>query len=264
MSYQFQHPSLLVSIPLAEYDILQRCRQENYNLHQRLFQLTANYQTLQDTLKTRDEIILARDKTIDELKRENAELKLRITELEISNKKLTNKNEILGAKIENLENELITAKEELATTKEELVTTKEELATTKEELATTKEELKNNKEEITQLKNNKLFAKFIVSIQDLNSYEKLEKKLSNPKILYRLRMNRVSECHYLDEELDNNEKEIRRNLLIDKLNSADSNIVAKFNKLYPDLLEMLKPYLNKRDVQIDEEATIWANNWWEL
>jgi len=305
-------PHYLVSIPLYEYEILQRCRQENYALHERLFHLTASNQTLQDTLKNREEIILARDKTIEELKRENEELKARISHLEASNNELNDKNTILSSKIENLENELTNTKEklntttqelaitktELATTKEELAITKAELSTTKEELgitkaelattkeelgitkaelAITKEELKTVRTELDTIKSNKLLMKFIMGLQDLNAWEKLEKKVANPNILLRLRRNRVGECHYIDNDYELIEKEIRRNILIDKLNGSD-DIKKMLDTMYPELLDTLTPYLAKREIQITldddntntisdgdiEDMTQWANKWWDF
>ena len=55
-----------------------------------------------------------------------------------------------------------------------------------------------------------------------------------------------------------------RNILIDKLNNAEPEIIDKFENIYPGLLDTLKPHLEKRDVILDEETVIWANNWWEM
>lgn len=266
----YNQPNYLVSIPLFEYEILQRCRQENYALHERLFQLTASNQTLQDTLKNREEIILARDKTIEELKRENEELKARIAHLETNNQELNDKNSILSSKVENLENEL-------TTTQKKLDTTTQELALTKAELTSTKEELKSVRSELDTIKSNKLLMKFIMGLQDLNSWEKLEKKVDNPQILIRLRRNRVGECHYIDNDYEIIEKEIRRNILIDKLNDSD-DIKKMLDSMFPNLLDTLTPYLAKRELQITlgqdnndtvsisdiEDITQWANKWWDF
>jgi chromosome segregation ATPase len=171
------------------------------------------------------ELLKNKDKTIEELKSENEELKARITELEANNIQLTKKNESLTIRIDNLETE------------------------------------------IKNIKNEKIFAKFVIGIRDLNTYEKLDNKVLNKfekTILKRLRYNRISYSHYLDDEFEKQEKEIRRNILIDKLNNAEPEIIDKFEKIYPGLLDTLKPHLEKRDVILDDETVIWANNWWEI
>lgn len=81
-------PKTMILIQLHEYD---KIKQDNYELHKKIFELTANHQTLKDTISNRDEIILARDKTIDQLKRENDALKLRILELEKQNTRLSSR-----------------------------------------------------------------------------------------------------------------------------------------------------------------------------
>jgi uncharacterized coiled-coil DUF342 family protein len=113
------------------------------------------------------ELLKNKDKTIEELKSENEELKAQITELEANNIQLTKKNESLTTRIDNLETE------------------------------------------IKNIKNEKIFAKFVIGIRDLNAYEKLENKVLNKfekTILKRLRYNRISYCHYLDDEFEQQEK----------------------------------------------------------
>jgi hypothetical protein len=84
----------------SEYD---KVKQENYELHTKIFNLTANQQTLHDTIKNRDEIILARDKTIEELQKENDKLKIRIKELEDKIINLELDNKLLNNKVDKLE-----------------------------------------------------------------------------------------------------------------------------------------------------------------
>ncbi len=156
--------------------------------------------------------------------------------------KLLKENEELKARVSSLEKELKNTNKALDDTKDELAIIRKDLDT---------------------FKNNKLFQKIIVGLQDLNSWELLEKKVSQPKILMRLRQNRISECHYIDNYYDPNEKEIRRNILIDKINE-NTWIQNKLNTIYPDLLNTLKPFLQKREVVVDDELINFANNWWDF
>ncbi len=104
----------------SEYD---KVKQENYELHTKIFNLTANQQTLHDTIKNRDEIILARDKTIEELQKENNLLKIRIKELEDKIDKLELDNKSLNKKMNVLErdNEILKKDNNLLNNKIEIL-----------------------------------------------------------------------------------------------------------------------------------------------
>ena len=201
---------------------------ENEELQNKVRELSIINGTLVKIIEHKEKIIENKDKTIEELQKENEELKNRVSSLE---KELKNTNKIL------------------CDTNKALCDTKDELAIVKKDLDT--------------LKTNKLFQKIIIGLQDLNSWELLEKKISQPKILMRLRQNRIGECHYIDNYFDLNEKEIRRNILIDKINE-NIEVQKKINTLYPKLLEILQPFLEKREVILDDDIVLLANNWWEL
>jgi len=98
-----QVPSGMKIIQLSEYDKL---KQDNFELHEKLFKLTADQHTLQETIRNRDEIILARDLTIIELRKENDELRARIADLEQKHIELNHKVNVLNNKITQLSSEM--------------------------------------------------------------------------------------------------------------------------------------------------------------
>lgn len=214
----------MITIPLDDYNKLLT---ENQYLHNKLNDLTAFNNTL-------IKIIEHKDKTIEELKRENEELKARIA---------------------YLEKELISTKQELATTKQELATTKQELATVRDDFNTFK----------SNTLNNILYKKIIMGLQDYNAIEMLETKLEDSSELESLREDRVDECHYINKKLKptTQEKDIKINILIEKINNAPIKVLDKFNNMYPSLLEQLKPFLVHRDVEPNEKITKRANAWWD-
>jgi predicted RNase H-like nuclease (RuvC/YqgF family) len=195
-------------------------------------------------------------KNFNKLLKENEELQNKVRELSIINGILVKIIEHKDKIIENKDKTI----EELQKENEEL---KARVSFLEKELKNTKDELAIVKKDLNTLKTNKLFQKIIIGLQDLNSWELLEKKISQPKILMRLRQNRIGDCHYIDNYFDLNEKEIRRNILIDKINE-NIEVQNKINTLYPKLLEILQPFLEKREVILDDDIVLLANNWWEL
>lgn len=220
---------------------------ENEELQNKVKELTNVNITLIKIIEHNSKIIENKDKTIEELKRENEELRARIA---------------------FLEQELKTTNKDLQDTKQELTTTKQELATTKQELATTKQELTIVRNDFDTFKNNIenniLYKKIIMGIQDYNAIEMLETKLDDPTELQYLRDDRVDECHYINKKQNptKQEKDIKINILIDKINTAPKAVINKFENMYPKLLDTIKPFLIKRDVEVNERITMRANNWW--
>jgi len=206
---------------------------ENEELKNKVRELSAVKNTLMA-------IIEHKDKTIEELLRENAELKLRIAVLEKT----------------------------LNDTKKELEDTKQELEKTKQDLAETKVELTTVKDNINKIMNNTLYKKIIMGIQDYNAIELLEKKLSNPTELQYLRDDRVDECHYINKKQNpsQQEKDIKINILIDKINTAPKDIIDMFENMYPGLIQLLiaEQFLDKRTVIEDERIIKRANAWWTI
>jgi outer membrane murein-binding lipoprotein Lpp len=215
---------------------------ENEELQNKVRELTNVNITLIKIIEHNSKIIENKDKTIEELKRENEELRARIA---------------------FLEQELKTTNKDLQDTKQELATTKQELTATKQELTIVRNDFnifKNN------IENNILYKKIIMGIQDYNAIEMLETKLDDPIELQYLRDDRVEECHYINKKQNptKQEKDIKINILIDKINTAPKVVIDKFENMYPKLLDTIKPFLIKRDVEVNERITMRANNWWEM
>ena len=114
-------------------------------------------------------------------------------------------------------------------------------------------------------RNNKdLLKKIIIGIQDLNALERLETKVSDPTELINLHNDRIDECHYINSNYSQQEKDVRINILIDNINTIPNEVLNKFDVLYPNLLSVLKPHLIKRNINYNQKLIDRANNWWSL
>jgi hypothetical protein len=220
-------------IQKSEYD---KVKQENYELHTKIFNLTANQQTLHDTIKNRDEIILARDKTIEELQKENNILKIRIKELEDKISKLELDNKSLNTKIDILE----------------------------KDNRTIKEDNKEIHKQLTKMMNKSIFNKYTKAIQDVNRLEQFEKQLNNPRYMIQLREDRVDECHYINDNDTSDEQKKKMNILYEKINNMSNEVKKMFNRRYPNLINNISsmiPYDNTVIMTQNEKDDI--NEWWE-
>jgi len=214
------------------------------------FELLDTYPT--DKISTLQIIINAFSDTIDYDNKDKiiASLQKKLKELEATIK-LQNK------KIDNLE----------ATIKLQDITIQSHEATIKNQDAT----IKNQDKKITDLETrltkqetNQLFNKYVIGIQDLNRIELLETQLADARELKKLKNDRINGCHYINDDYNNNEKAIRINLLIDKIENVPSEIKELFEDEYPGLLDDLKLLLAKRlDVVEDARFIKKSNRWWE-
>lgn len=186
--------------------------------------------------------------------------------------KLLKENQYLHNKLNDLtafNNTIIKIIEHKDKTIEELQRENEELRTRiaylEKELQDTKKELATIKTDFDTFKNKMLYKKIIMGLQDYNAIDMLETKLEDPTELQSLREDRVDECHYINKKLNpsQQEKDIKINILIDKINSAPNEVLAKFETMYPGLLEQLNPFLAKRDVEINEKINKKAIAWWD-
>lgn len=119
---------------------------------------------------------------------------------------------------------------------------------------------------IIALEYKNLYNKFIIAIQDLNSHDKLEKKNINT-FLKKLRNNRILDCHYIDDDYDDNIKNYRIHILYEKILNIPQFIENKFNTNYQNLLNDIKNYIKNDDrynslINIDEEDKDNAIGWW--
>jgi chromosome segregation ATPase len=164
------------------------------------------------------------------------EKNLEIEMLRKENQELREKIKILENKIANQDNEIIKQQKEIDDLKKE-------------------NENRNNKD---------LLKKIIIGIQDLNALERLETKVSDPTELMNLHNDRIDECHYINSNYTQQEKDVRINILIDNINTIPNDVLNKFDMLYPNLLSVLKPHLIKKNINYNQRLIDRANNWWNL
>lgn len=89
-----------------------------------------------------------------------------------------------------------------------------------------------------KMENKRKFNRYLIMIQDLNRYFSLEKKLDNNK-MFKLRLDRISTCHFLDDTYDKeiiNEKIL---IIIKTLYEMPNEIKELFNKKYPNLIDSI-------------------------
>jgi len=223
----------MVIVQLLEYN---RLKQENIDLHNKLNLLTNESTKLNTDL-------LAKNLELEILRKENQELRDKIKMLE---EKITNQDKNINELTENIANKDI------------------RINILEKDNKILKLDIKELKEDNINRNNKDMLKKIIIGIQDLNALEKLETKVSDSYELMNLRNDKIDECHYINSNYSQLEKDIRINILIDNINSASENILNKFNNLYPNLLNELKPFLIKKDINHNQRIFDRANNWWSL
>jgi hypothetical protein len=225
----------VIMIPPNEYQALLN---DNERLRKEIQILTNNEQILH-------EVILDKDKTINELREEN--------------KKLREKLESLEKQIDVLSAQSIKQEKEY----NELKTQHIILNKNHNALKDDHNELKN---QFTKMMNKQMFDKYIIAIQDLNKLENLETKLDSQtqKKLYKLKSNRIHECHYLDNLDSPDLIDDKRTILNEKIINMPLEIKTMFNKMYPELLNKIAPFIVNTKTTPSQQTIDNINYWWEF
>jgi hypothetical protein len=205
-------------------------------------QITKNESSHNLTIQNGEPVLILKLDEYNKLIKEHSDLLLRNSEL--TNDKKILQTDILGKNI-----------------------TIDELKKENEELRNRIKELENDvlllKQKNEKKENNALYGKYIIAIQDLNHIDKLEKKISKNKLLYNLRYERRSDCHYIDECYDIDEINKRRIILYDKIINIPPFVFNKINSRFPDLIEEIKPYIKNQECVISDDDNERINEWWE-
>lgn len=197
-------------------------------------------------------VVLIDSKEYMQLYNENRELKEKICQLYSNERTLQQTIENGKATIEELRKENNELKEKLSKVERELRDTNEELQSLK---SLFNKELTKNK-----------YKKYLVAIQDTNRYYQLESNMNRKyaKTLHKLRENRVDECHYINDNGDQSEKDFRVKILHDKLKNMDEGTQVMFDKRYPDLINGLLSYITPINNDVDDDIIDDVNFWWDL
>ena len=140
-----------------------------------------------------------------------------------------------------------------------------------------KKEIKELKAEIVKLKDdnnkhhfNKLKYKIITAIQDINSYNNLEKITIIKKSLFKLRKYRNCYNHYIDEDSDEYEIQCKQLYLLCKLKELNNDEKISINNIFSkdeDLINEIINYLDNnidKNININEDMINYINSWWEF
>ena len=123
-------------------------------------------------------------------------------------------------------------------------------------------ELENN---IVKINEKEQFNKYVIAIQDVNRLEQIETKISitERKMLKRLRQSRVTECHYIDDDFDEDDKNDRRTVLYERLENMSPHIRTRFEYMFPGLLKSIMGHILQTKTQPSEDSMKYILDWWE-
>lgn len=149
---------------------------------------------------------------------------------------------------------------------EKLFDDNEHLKKNNEQFKKDYKELKNEyliiHDKITQMETDKLFNKYVMAFQDLNRVLKLETILNSKQTLRKPRKNRVSECHYLDEEDEKTEQDEKIYVLYQKICNIPEQIKNIFDKRYPDIIKEIVSVMPNIKIEMTKETEEEINMWW--
>ena len=189
----------------------------------------------------------------------------------MENDKLNKENDILRKDmIIYCENERL-LKETIKHNEQTMEELKEENNKLKNEIEQLKKQLNEQETQINKLnkrlddkESTELFKKYLVAIQDINHEDLLENKLNpvSKQNLIKLKKNRISDCHYLDNNYTVIEMNERRTFFLDKIQNIPADIKTKFDKMYPKLLEDIEKYIAPRPIILTQQTIDEINLWW--
>ena len=180
--------------------------------------------------------------------------------------RIVKENIELKEKILNLYKNEEILKETIKTNEETIEELKKENKILRDKLYSLENKMLSIESELNNIKIKEQYEKYVIAIQDLNSFDELEKKLdiANSRKIKRLRTGRNAIYHYLYNDLDNTEMDYRRNILYNKLKDMPNYIKSIFDKKYPKLIDSILPHVIKNNIELDDDDIIEdINAWWE-
>jgi chromosome segregation ATPase len=125
------------------------------------------------------------------------------------------------------------------------------------------DESKLLKDELYNAKINRIYDKYIIAIQDINSLESLENKVDSmySEILEKLRNDRVGFSHYIN--INNDEKIIKqkRVILFEKIKNMPIEIKEMFEDDYPGLLDNIVDFICIEKVEVMQNVINSVEKW---
>lgn len=190
------------------------------------------------------------------------------TKLRDEYKKEHDENVQLKSKINELYNINENHKEIIKQNERTIQQLKEEnkmLRQTIQELKTTIQKLE---QESIKRNEKEQFTKYVIAIQDINRLEKLETKLYGDikTKLLKLKRVRIGKCHYIDDDLDEDETNDRRTVLYERIQKMPPQIKQMFEDKYKCtglLPAIMKFIVHNKTIPSDESLTE-IDDWWEF
>ena len=105
----------------------------------------------------------------------------------------------------------------------------------------------------------------MMAIQDINSLDYIETKINSQskQNLIKLKNNRISECHYLDNTYSQTEINDRRSILLDKIKNMSNEIKQMFDARYPNLLTDIEQFIAPNPTTPTQQVIDDIELWWE-
>lgn len=201
------------------------------------------------------------------LSNENAELKNKnntlFKQLENENQLKERINELIEENL-NLKEQILRLNEHVDKQDKIIEEQKIEIKDLRDEIVVIKKESNEMSTRISNLESKDLYNKYIIAIQDLNRINSLETKIgTSSHLLIKLRKNRVSECHYLDDSDDVPTINEKINVLNERLNKMPHDVTLMMNKKYPHLVPKILPFAVKTTSTLSKSEIYEINEWWD-
>jgi uncharacterized coiled-coil DUF342 family protein len=225
---------------------------------------TNSIKFIQDT-NNKIPMLLVSESEYTSLVEENKKLKNEIMILYNNEKNLRETIKFHEQTIDELKNENKMLKEELTLLKEHIKKQDEKIKEQDEKIKEQDKTITKLTKKIDDKENKELFKKYIMAIQDINSLDYIETKINSQskQNLIKLKNNRISECHYLDNTYSQTEINDRRSILLDKIKNMSNEIKQMFDARYPNLLTDIEQFIAPNPTTPIQQVIDDIELWWE-
>ena len=81
--------------------------------------------------------------------------------------------------------------------------------------------------------------------------------------IIKLKKNRIADCHYINNDDDQELSNDKITILLNKLTTMNIQIKNMFDKKYPNLINSILPFIKYNDTVLSQDNLDIINDWWE-
>lgn len=223
-------------------DALFKELQDQNKLKEHIERLEKENIEMKENIKKQDEHIARQDVRINVLEEENGKL---------------------HEHIKRQDDAISELKKDNAELKKDNAELKKDNAELKKDNAELKKDNKKLHSRLDRIEARHMYNRFVIAIQDINRLDKLETLLpaSDSNTLKKLKDNRISDCHFLDDSDSTALKNDKRTVLFDKIQTMSEDVVKMFNKNYPNLLSSVIPYIAPIKTTPSDDVVVEVEEW---